>query len=643
MKKEIVVMLAIAAIVLSSGFAFGETTKGGYEVTVQIQFGNGDIMNANVIVPEDNNTAFEATKLACENMSLDFNYTISTWGAFIYQIGWEKNHGNYSWFLYLWNDTTGSWELSPKGASSLKMSEGDVISWVFTQYNKTYAPIRMPYSMPGHYSASLSYRGSANNTGYYQNGVLANGTVWEFKGNYSWGFSSTPAVAYGMVFVADGAGLYAVGPGGVKIWNNSRGASMQSSPVIVGDKVIVGTIDGYLRAFYVTNGTMAWEQKISNQSVASSPKVDMINGINVVFIGTYESNAPWGKFYAFNADNGKELWNISLNSGVYFGTPAINNGSIFIPLRGEYNSTTYSFSGPYGFVCINESDGSVEWNVSYTEPVKFSPVWAGNYIYAPVGNMLVAYNSTGKEVWNLTLNGTVSSPAYHDGIVYVNSYTWVNGTSYSNVYAVNKSGVILWNTTIKGALYGGVILAGDYVMGVTGDKSSVVYWINSTSGNVVSKFNNTELSYVLSSPVIYDSMVLVSSGSDYLLALGTNGASLINYTKIVNPYIGQNMKVVAKGENVYQAYLYYRNSTRMMFRGVRMYYNATSGYYEADIPAQNVPCVVQYYVVFYNTDGTTEQSATTETTVAQPVPELNSSFIILVLFVALFVLVRRKL
>jgi len=634
---KIAIVIAVIAALLVPANISAHRVDSGPTVTVVIQFGNGEVLSQNVVLPTGNTSALKATQLACENLSIDFHYTwYASWGGFVNQIGWEKNKQGYSWFLYNWVNNSAEWNES-SGASSLHLKNGDVITWVYGPYDSSYSALTIPMSRPGHYSVSLSYRGNNNNTAYYQHSVFANRTVWSVSGNV-WGIYATPATAYGMIFEADASGIYAIGPGGTKLWNNSLGSTYQSSPAVLGNMVYIGTRDGYIRAFYVDNGTMAWERKISNEPVAASPKTDVVNGNYMVIIGTYSSSAPWGKLFAFSAYSGTELWNTTLDSGVYMGTPAIGAGYVIVPLAGKYNQSTYSFSAPYGLICVNESNGVVEWNITTTQATKYTPIIDNNTIYAPVGNELIALNFTGGELWNITLNGTVTAPASHKGTIYVS--TMINNSA-GQIYAL-KNDIMLWSDSVNGPIQGGVVVAGHTIIGITNAKNSTIFWVNESSGKVIANYSAYGLSYVLATPVIYDSMLLVPSGSGQLLALGSN-ATMINASAVSNVQIGASIPVKVKSTQTYQAYLYYRNSTNTMFKAIKMNYDSSSGEYIGTIPAQNSSCIIQYYVVLYNQDGTTQQSKTSDISVSQSVPELNYALMIIVVIAMVGIAARRKL
>ena len=658
-KHGFVMGIAVLVLLIAVGISFAEGsvtaiqsnddihnlhTKAttGVWATVIFQFGNQEVLSATVLLPPTNTTGIKATELACQNLSLNLHYTWSTYGAFVDTIGWDTNQwpGAY-WHLLVWNNDSYQWELSSVGASSINLKNGDVIAWIYTEdYPSTYSPMLLPGMVPGHYTAWPAYRGNINNTGYVHAQVLGRDLIWQYKGQYSWGFSATPAVGYGMIFAADGSAIYALTSSGTEIWNNSAGASVTSSPAITDKYVVIGNSTGYLVAFYKNNGTIAWKYKVSNNSwgVSSSPVTDVYDGKNIAFIGTYETSAPWGYFYAINMSNGAVIWNITLNSGVYFGTPAIYKGKIYIPLAGRYNTSTWSFDPPYGLICVDESNGTLVWNFTTTSPVKYSPAVEDNTVYLTSGNTIFALNATsGALKWNITLEGTLASPAVHSGVIYVGSS--INSTA-GVVYSVSTNGTVLWNSTVSGPVQSGVVIANDTILFSTNSANGTVYcyYLN---GTLAWKYTPTPSGYILATPVISDSTVLIASNSGYIYAIGNNATMpIINGVNVSNAYVNKYIKVFVNATQVYQALLYYKNITGTEWHCVYMNYTGTG--YSGYIPPQSTPGNVDYYVVLVDTSGNTRASPLYTAQVVSLVPEFSALYLVAVMAIAMIVVATKR-
>ena len=247
---------------------------------------------------------------------------------------------------------------------------------------------------------------------------------------------------------------------------------------------------------------------------------------------------------------------------------------------------------------------------------------------------MLALNSSGAILWNISLGSEVSSPAYR-GAIYA-------GTIGGEVYAIATNGTVIWNATVGGPVQGGAVVAGDQVIVATNQANSSIYFLSAGNGSIAKEYSDGNLSYLLASPVIYDSMLVIASGSGRVLFLGTPANSLGNAT-ISNAYLGERILVRVKAPQALQAYLYYRNSTNSGFIAVRMSYDSSTGEYVGYIPPQNSPCTIQYHAVIYGEDGSTSETPTEETTVSQPVPEMNPATVLVFAIAALVVLARRKL
>ena len=633
------IMAAIVIAILLGGMSHGMTsTRGDVRATVVIQFGNGDMMSAIVELPQSNTTALKATELACQNLSIGFHYTwYSGMGALVDRIGWEQNQwpGAY-WHFMVWKNNSNDWKMSNSGASSVNLNDGDIIAWIYTVDNSSYAPLNYLSSVPGHYTSWTSYRGDLNNTAYVKYNVSGTDIIWKFRGMSQWGFSSTPAVYRGMIFIADDKALYALSSSGEELWNNSMGQTYVSSPTVYKDMVYIGNKTGYLNAFYINNGTLAWGYKISNSAISSSPKVDIVNGTPAVIIGTEEYGAPWGKLFVFNALTGEEIWNITLNSSVHFSVPAISDGKIIVPLAGRYNSSSWSYDPPHELVCVNETDGKIIWNVTLSATPKYSPSIYESEVYVPYGNYISAIDlNTGQFLWNLTLNGTTTSPAVVNGKIYVG--TGIDGNQ-GEVYEI-ENGSIAWNTTLNGAVNG--VVATDSGLILTTNSPNGTFYRISYGGEIMENFTPSPSNYMLSLPVISDSAILVASNDGYIFAIG-NKSSMpeIPLQSVTNPYVGKSIKIEFQSQEEYQAILYYKNSSMSEFRGIKMNYE--SGEYVGYIPPQNETTTIQYYITLVSPSGDSNSTTVQVVQVIQEVPEFQS-MIAPVIIVGIALLMRRKL
>ncbi len=637
-----IILMSMSLIPVKAGME-KEIRGSEVRVTVTIEFGNHQDMSYTVILPQNNQTALKATELACQNLSLYFHYIwYSGSGAFVDQIGWEKNdfaNSGYYWHFLLWKNNSYEWEMSSYGASSVNLKNGDTISWVYTVDNSMWEPWTTPSEIIGHYSAFSSMRGNLNNTGEADGYILGNDILWKFKSQSTWGFSSTPIYHHGIIFIADSSNLYALNPNGSLLWNSTKGGSGYygiSSPVAFGNYVIIGTSDRYVRAFYTNNGTMAWEHYIG-EDITSSPVVDIVSKFPVVFVATFNFNAS-GKLHALNLTNGEELWNLTLLGSNYLGIPAVLNGKIYIPIAGKENNN-YQWNPPYGIQCIDEQ-GKYVWNLTTDSSIRSSPAIMNNTMYfVTAGGNLSAVNLTShKFKWNYTMGGSTSSLAIHGNVLYV-------ANDNGDLYAIkdNESNANeIWNKKVNGTVKASILYTHGKIAVVTDTASSTVY-IFSENGSELWNYTPQPANYILSSPIIADSCLLIASNSGYLYAL-TDNSSLPEIKNITSSaaIVGENIKISFSSSVEGQAILYYENVSGDRYHGVIM--NYSNGMYIGYIPKQDTPGKIHYYITVVNNSeqAFTKSTGIREMDVSQSVTEFSLLYMGVIL-IPLAIYWRRKI
>ncbi len=271
---------------------------------------------------------------------------------------------------------------------------------------------------------------------------------------------SSPSVANGIVYVAGGnGGIYALNASsGAIVWTKQVNLGFTSSPAVAGGMVFAGTggyLVGDLYAFDASTGDLVWTKAIGP---ASSPAVVngilYVRGLEYVFalnartgqplwgheIEDYSYASPavangavyfveWGgALTALDANTGQTLWKCYIRAGD--SSPAVANGVVYVGSSWDNN-----------FYALNASTGTVLWEYATAGMVLSSPAVANGVVYVGSHDSRVyALNSsTGELIWKYATGGAFdSSPAVANGVVYV-------GSSDGNVYALNATtGAVLW-------------------------------------------------------------------------------------------------------------------------------------------------------------------------------------------------------
>jgi len=149
---------------------------------------------------------------------------------------------------------------------------------------------------------------------------LDNGKVyWKFSTGAPVGESS-PAYSAGVVYIGDSAGwLNALNASnGQKLWAFKTGSEIKSSPVVVGDRVLIGSYDQHLYCLSARNGSVLWKVR-TDGPVHATPSIyggmAFITGCDEVF-------------RAIRISDGAQVFQIA--SGAYTGaSPALSGGAAF--------------------------------------------------------------------------------------------------------------------------------------------------------------------------------------------------------------------------------------------------------------------------------------------------------------------------
>ena len=204
-----------------------------------------------------------------------------------------------------------------------------------------------------------------------------------------------------------------------------------AEPVISGNKVFQGTMEGYLYAMNLgiqgEDGLISWKFK-ANGSVNTA--VEVKDGI--VYFG---SNG--GNFYALNEENGKVIWQFKVNnaqgsSRKYFSTPVVSNGEVFV---GGSDKKMYAFEA---------KTGKVKWEVLADDWIRSSPKVVENGVYfASIGGVVYFVSHNGKIKWSKK----ISTHAIYADLVGKDNKLLVTDSNLK-MYCLNNKGKLQWEKNI---------------------------------------------------------------------------------------------------------------------------------------------------------------------------------------------------
>ncbi|HEX9312251.1 MAG TPA: PQQ-binding-like beta-propeller repeat protein [Actinomycetota bacterium] len=267
-------------------------------------------------------------------------------------------------------------------------------------------------------------------------------TVWSVDfGDLNYTVSS-PAVAYGIVYVCLPVGVFALNAEtGAQVWAFSTDNRIDASPAVADGVVYVPSFDGNLYALDAATGTPQWTLRtgafeLSNPAVA--------NG--VVYWGSAN-----GTLYALDGATGATLWTARVPVAGLAG-PAVSHGVVYVE---GADGTIYA---------LDAATGHKRWAFPTPGVIEASPAVANGVVYAAGGygdrtSVYALDADTGVKLWTASVfhNHPTASPVVANGVLYVASPS-------GRLAALDSAtGAKLWLFPAGGATYSSVAVANGMV------------------------------------------------------------------------------------------------------------------------------------------------------------------------------------
>ena len=508
---------------------------------VLFDFGDGSYVWANLSVSQATapNSTWNATLGAARSLGISLDWSwFSGFGVYVSDVGHRSPPGGVG--LYVWNATTQAWDASQIGISSLVLSDGGAIALSDSGFDPVTFAQLYPVPTPDHLYPAIQFRGDALNWGAAEGGApVSMGLAWDHDLGVA-EIVSTPAVAYGRVYVLTQDGLWALNESsGAVVWSNSAWKGL-SSPAIWNGTVIFGGKDGQVHEVSATSGAGIWSTSLVStptvSGITSSPKVVF----DTVYIGTFNEAGGSADIVALWATNGSVRWRHSTES-VDFSSPAVANGTVYVGIMGRYNTTTaVTFDPPFGLLALDATTGAERWFTPTNGSVAASPVVVGGTVYvtAKDGRLYALDAATGARQWSVAVQAGVSSPAFRRGILFVGG----GGLGSSGVVeAVSATdGRIIWSFTPNGPVEASLTTAGGLVFTATNAPNGTIYALDAGTGTLAWSFTPDPPQYILASPSVADGNVFAASDNGHVYAFEGASGSLLNVTSTVPPAIQAN-------------------------------------------------------------------------------------------------------
>src|SRR6266571_3002624 len=342
------------------------------EIRILFDLGDGTYLWANETVsdPAVTNATWLAVLRAANANGIAI---VSTWyasfGVAILDLGNRHPPAGFIG-LYKWNVTNHGWDLTSVGISSLVVSEGDAIALYNAGFDSHTFDVRQPVPSPDDPLPSMEFRGDLANSGASNSPAPdAIRPIWD-RDTGAREIGSTPAVAYGKVFITTMHGLFALdAKTGGTLWTEPLARGF-SSPAVFDHSILVGTSNGTVYAINRATGTLAWQAQVD--AGISSPAVSG----STVFVGggAFGGN---GLVVALDVTTGVRRWSFAPNGPVQASITYADGKVLFA--TNSAHGTVYA---------LNATTGSLVWSFepSPAEYILGSPVVADGVVFAPSDN-----------------------------------------------------------------------------------------------------------------------------------------------------------------------------------------------------------------------------------------------------------------
>lgn len=324
-----------------------------------------------------------------------------------------------------------------------------------------------------------------------------------------------------------------VSPPLVLKWTASLREDTDSSPVVVGDTVYIGSNYG-IHALDVNSGRELWRNK-TNGFVRTAPAV----ADGVVYVASEDK-----RFYAFDAKTGAVKWIYPNSTSVFSSPPVVVNNLVY---AGAKDGTLYA---------LDTGTGEPVWSELSGRSIESSPAIVDGVVYFgnDKGTILAVDASSGKEKWHYdtSISEIKSAPAVAYGTVFI-------GSNDGRLYALNATrGTVKWTYSTGGNIEASPSVKDGVVY--VGSKDTGFYAIDAETGKL--KWRYQAAGFIDASSAISNNAIYFGSKNNFIYGLDANTGTLLwrNMTgsrdkdDITSPAISGNMLYAVTHSGTVYAY-----------------------------------------------------------------------------------------
>lgn len=285
------------------------------------------------------------------------------------------------------------------------------------------------------------------------------------------------------------------------LWEHPSSDGVASTAAIVGDRVYMAGLNGYVECLELKTGKPVWKYR----SIENPDPKEFAPGFKssplVTQKGVYMGDED-GIFHAIDRQTGKKLWTFETDAEIISSANVVGDKLLF----GGYDNNLY---------CLKEADGALVWKFMTDGYVNCSPAIVDNFTFVTGCDeqLRVIDINTGKQHSQMPLETyLIASPALMGDNLYVGTYA-------SEIISVNwKTQKVEWrykDPKKEFPYHSSAAVTDKYV--VAGGRDKQVHCVERKTGKLVWRFGTR--GRVDSSPVILGNRVFIGSADGNLYEL----------------------------------------------------------------------------------------------------------------------------
>lgn len=293
-------------------------------------------------------------------------------------------------------------------------------------------------------------------------------------------------------------------------WRMKTGGAVRSTPAIAGNRLVVGSSDGYLYCLARSNGKQIWRFR-ADGPISSSP---------VIHKGIAYFVCRKNILYAVRIADGIISWKKTLGTPLsyewgfdyYVGSPAVDSETIYV---GSADGNLYA---------LHLKEGKEHWKFKTTSMIRSTPAIDETHVYFGdcSGSVYAVDKKHGTQLWH---------------------FPTIGDTLDNDKYGFDRKAVISSPTLYKGTVF-------------VGGRDGYLYALDKSSGSEIWKYDY-QVSWVISTAAIRDE-ILITGTSDgrFFHALNVHDGKqlwrfMTNGPVWASPSITSNDRVVIPGNDGY--------------------------------------------------------------------------------------------